>query len=81
MLNDSVVTQLQKCPFEAIQIINLPRDLEKDTTHRYGANTFKLHRFVYLLFFLKQIDRSCSFQTMKSLSLLPGSQFQDQGRC
>ncbi|KAF2611553.1 hypothetical protein F2Q70_00013151 [Brassica cretica] len=35
---------VKKCPFEAIQIINLPRDLEKDTTHRYGANTFKLHR-------------------------------------
>lgn len=25
-------------------IINLPKDLEKDTTHRYGTNTFKLHR-------------------------------------
>lgn len=37
---------LQKCPFEAIQIINLPKDLDKDTTHRYGPNTFKLHRFV-----------------------------------
>ncbi|KAF2302022.1 hypothetical protein GH714_031409 [Hevea brasiliensis] len=33
-----------KCPFEAIQIINLPKDLDKDTTHRYGPNTFKLHR-------------------------------------
>ncbi|KAF3784106.1 ABC transporter E family member 2 [Nymphaea thermarum] len=35
---------VKKCPFEAIQIINLPKDLDKDTTHRYGANTFKLHR-------------------------------------
>jgi len=35
---------LQKCPFEAITIINLPSDLEKDTTHRYSANSFKLHR-------------------------------------
>ncbi|XVF52227.1 hypothetical protein PTKIN_Ptkin05aG0002200 [Pterospermum kingtungense] len=35
---------VKKCPFEAIQIINLPRDLDKDTTHRYGPNTFKLHR-------------------------------------
>lgn len=35
---------VKKCPFEAIQIINLPRDLESNTTHRYGANTFKLHR-------------------------------------
>lgn len=37
---------IQKCPFEAIQIINLPKDLDKDTTHRYGPNTFKLHRLV-----------------------------------
>ncbi|KAM7252319.1 hypothetical protein ACFE04_024202 [Oxalis oulophora] len=35
---------VKKCPFEAIQIINLPRDLNRDTTHRYGPNTFKLHR-------------------------------------
>lgn len=35
---------VKKCPFEAITIINLPKDLSKDTTHRYGANTFKLHR-------------------------------------
>lgn len=34
----------QKCPFEAITIINLPSNLEKDTTHRYGTNSFKLHR-------------------------------------
>ena len=38
------VCALQKCPFEAIMIINLPKDLEKETTHRYGPNTFKLHR-------------------------------------
>jgi|UniRef100_A0A7S3BD63 ATP-binding cassette subfamily E protein 1 len=35
---------VKKCPFEAIQIINLPKNLGKETTHRYGANTFKLHR-------------------------------------
>jgi len=35
---------VKKCPFQAIQIINLPKDLEKDTTHRYSANSFKLHR-------------------------------------
>lgn len=29
---------------EAIQIINLPKNLEKETTHRYGPNSFKLHR-------------------------------------
>ena len=35
---------VKKCPFDAIQIINLPKSLEKDTTHRYGPNSFKLHR-------------------------------------
>ncbi|KAG1714729.1 ATP-binding cassette sub-family E member 1 [Nymphon striatum] len=35
---------VKKCPFEAITIINLPSDLEKDTTHRYGQNSFKVHR-------------------------------------
>ncbi|GJV68557.1 putative 12-oxophytodienoate reductase 11 [Tanacetum coccineum] len=35
----------KKCPFDAIEIINLPKDLEKDTTHRHGVNTFKFHRF------------------------------------
>ncbi|KAL0655487.1 hypothetical protein Bca4012_076071 [Brassica carinata] len=28
----------------AIQIINLPKDLEKDTIHCYNSNGFKLHR-------------------------------------
>lgn len=35
---------VKKCPFEAINIINLPSNLEKDTTHRFGPNSFKLHR-------------------------------------
>jgi|Transcript_59300 ATP-binding cassette subfamily E protein 1 len=35
---------VKKCPFEAINIINLPKDLAKDTTHRHGPNSFKLHR-------------------------------------
>jgi ATP-binding cassette subfamily E protein 1 len=35
---------VKKCPFEAVQIINLPKDLERNTTHRYGPNSFKLHR-------------------------------------
>eukprot|EP01068_Selenidium_serpulae_P015857 Selendium_serpulae@DN6249_c0_g2_i3.p1 len=34
----------KKCPFHAITIINIPHELSKDTTHRFGANTFKLHR-------------------------------------
>lgn len=35
---------VKRCPFEAIQIINLPTNLESQTTHRYSANSFKLHR-------------------------------------
>lgn len=35
---------IKKCPFEAINIINLPKSLEKEQTHRYGPNSFKLHR-------------------------------------
>lgn len=35
---------VKKCPFEAITIINIPSNLEKHTTHRYGKNSFKLHR-------------------------------------
>ena len=35
---------VKRCPFSAIQIINLPKGLEGQVTHRYGANTFKLHR-------------------------------------
>ncbi|KAF4695466.1 ATP-binding cassette sub- E member 1 [Perkinsus olseni] len=35
---------VKKCPFDAITVINLPKDLSGQTTHRYGPNTFKLHR-------------------------------------
>lgn len=35
---------VKKCPFEAISIINLPKSLESSQTHRYGPNSFKLHR-------------------------------------
>ncbi|TVY85363.1 Translation initiation factor RLI1 [Lachnellula suecica] len=34
----------KKCPFGAINIINLPTNLESQITHRYSANSFKLHR-------------------------------------
>jgi ATP-binding cassette subfamily E protein 1 len=34
----------KKCPYKAIQIINLPKNLDSQTTHRYGPNSFKLHR-------------------------------------
>merc|ERR1711962_1829758 len=35
---------VKKCPFEAVQIINLPSNLNSQTTHRYSQNSFKLHR-------------------------------------
>jgi len=35
---------VKKCPFEAITIINLPKNLNSNMTHRYSANSFKLHR-------------------------------------
>jgi len=35
---------VKRCPFSAIAIINLPASLNKETTHRYGENAFKLHR-------------------------------------
>ncbi|KAK4143240.1 uncharacterized protein C8A04DRAFT_37602 [Dichotomopilus funicola] len=34
----------KRCPFGAITIINLPTNLESQITHRYAANSFKLHR-------------------------------------
>lgn len=35
---------IKKCPYDAIEIINLPKSLDHDTIHRYGKNSFKLHR-------------------------------------
>jgi len=35
---------VKKCPFEAISIVNLPDELDKDCSHRFGPNTFKLFR-------------------------------------
>jgi len=35
---------VKKCPFKAISIVNLPDELEKDRSHRFGPNTFKLFR-------------------------------------
>ncbi len=34
----------KKCPFGAITIVNLPANLTKHCSHRYGENSFKLHR-------------------------------------
>ncbi len=35
---------VKKCPFEAISIVNLPDELDKDCSHRFGPNSFKLFR-------------------------------------
>ncbi|MEM2081493.1 MAG: ribosome biogenesis/translation initiation ATPase RLI [Candidatus Bathyarchaeia archaeon] len=35
---------VKKCPFQAISIVNLPDELEKDCSHRFAANSFKLFR-------------------------------------
>jgi ATP-binding cassette subfamily E protein 1 len=34
---------VEKCPFDAIEIINLPSELEDDPVHRYGDNAFALY--------------------------------------
>jgi ATP-binding cassette subfamily E protein 1 len=35
---------VKKCPFQAIKIVNIPKNMDRLTTHRYGKNAFKLHR-------------------------------------
>lgn len=35
---------VKKCPFKAISIVNLPDELETETSHRFGENAFKLFR-------------------------------------
>ena len=35
---------VRKCPFNAVSIVNVPDELEKDCSHRFGPNTFKLFR-------------------------------------
>ena len=37
------LNRAKKCPGDAVQIVNLPQNLNVDTTHRYGENEFKLH--------------------------------------
>ncbi|MFW9830348.1 MAG: ribosome biogenesis/translation initiation ATPase RLI [Candidatus Thorarchaeota archaeon] len=34
----------RKCPFRALRIINLADELDSETSHRYGPNSFKLFR-------------------------------------
>ena len=35
---------INKCPFDALVITNLPEELESDMTHRYGENGFRVFR-------------------------------------
>ncbi len=35
---------VKKCPYGVIRIVNLPEELDSDTSHRYGVNAFKLFR-------------------------------------
>ena len=35
---------VKKCPYKVISIVNLPEELESDTSHRYSVNGFKLFR-------------------------------------
>ncbi len=34
---------VEKCPFDAIEIINLPTELDEEPVHRYGENAFALY--------------------------------------
>ncbi|MEE9490144.1 MAG: 4Fe-4S binding protein, partial [Thermoplasmata archaeon] len=35
---------IHKCPFDAIRIVGLPKELEKEIVHQYGVNGFRLYR-------------------------------------
>ena len=35
---------VKKCPFSAVSIVNLPDEWDKDCSHRFAQNTFKLFR-------------------------------------
>ncbi len=42
-LGESCGICVEKCPFDAIQIINLPSELDDQPAHRYGENAFSLY--------------------------------------
>jgi ATP-binding cassette subfamily E protein 1 len=42
-LGESCGICVEKCPFDAIRIINLPQELDDDPIHRYGENAFALY--------------------------------------
>ncbi|MEE9409996.1 MAG: ribosome biogenesis/translation initiation ATPase RLI [Candidatus Heimdallarchaeota archaeon] len=43
-LCSGVAICVKKCPFQCITVVNLPEELDKEVTHRYSINSFKLHR-------------------------------------
>ncbi|MBC8500640.1 MAG: ribosome biogenesis/translation initiation ATPase RLI [Nanoarchaeota archaeon] len=48
MVNEEVITDgdriaANKCPFNALEMVNLPEELDKDPIHRYGKNGFSLY--------------------------------------
>ncbi|MFB6296876.1 MAG: ribosome biogenesis/translation initiation ATPase RLI [Halobacteriales archaeon] len=42
-LGESCGICVEKCPFDAIEIINLPQELSEEPIHRYGENAFALY--------------------------------------
>jgi ATP-binding cassette subfamily E protein 1 len=42
-LGESCGICVVKCPFDAIEIINLPQELDDEPVHRYGENAFALY--------------------------------------
>ncbi|WP_135366172.1 ribosome biogenesis/translation initiation ATPase RLI [Halosimplex halophilum] len=42
-LGESCGICVNKCPFDAIEIINLPQELDDEPVHRYGENAFALY--------------------------------------
>ena len=42
-LGESCGICVEKCPFDAIEIINLPQELDDEPIHRYGENAFGLY--------------------------------------
>ncbi len=54
-VNENVITDADriaanKCPFGALQMINLPEELDEDPIHRYPPNGFSLYRLPIPLF-------------------------------
>ncbi|MGQ9513544.1 MAG: ribosome biogenesis/translation initiation ATPase RLI [Thermoproteota archaeon] len=37
---------VKKCPFKAISVVNIAKELQSEAFHRYGVNSFKLFRFI-----------------------------------